>query len=298
MNNLVASIDNLLLTCHPDFAKKNSRGFHQVPLHHFRNPIALSLLGEEECSEEFLPFRDLEDWTLKETLDVTVITRDIDDGRGFQLTRLRSLSTKEKRKIQGPYSPTVFEYSVGFLTGGKYDSYRLHIHVVPSFGLAEWDSAKRRFIPFNEVQSVLMAVSVNFSLRYIWTVKMSLPGSLGIQFPTDPDRISKLYKNRAKDADRDRRAALLHWVREHQRGERRSFVREHGRGEQMFLWNGIQCEVVPALYDVERWGLSKLFRNERAIDVANGSPLRLPPQRRKPKKIKSYPSSRFLTKTN
>lgn len=57
---------------------------------------------------------------------------------------------------------------------------------------------------------------------------------------------------------RSRRAALRHWVREHQRNVSddteadRIWVSEHMRGATEFSWNGLRCRIEPSEFDLAR----------------------------------------------
>lgn len=91
--------------------------------------------------------------------------------------------------------------------------------------------------------------------RYEWGAQFSIGGSARVILPTTPRGILELFNDRDKPEDRDRRAALRHWVSQHLRkkaGGDFSKVRSHLRGEMRFTWRGFDVEIRPSEYDAER----------------------------------------------
>lgn len=97
--------------------------------------------------------------------------------------------------------------------------------------------------------------SAALTYRYEWGAQFSIDGSPRVIIPTTPRGILELFNDRNKPADKDRRAALRHWVKQHiRRGKHEGFhgVREHLRGELRFSWRGFDVEVKPSQFDLER----------------------------------------------
>lgn len=104
-------------------------------------------------------------------------------------------------------------------------------------------------------QQAAMAQSMALTYRYEWGAQFSIDGSARIIIPVTPAGVLELFNDRDKPADRDRRAALRHWVRSHlrtQSGGDFSRVREHLRGHTKFNWRGFDVVIRPSQFDEER----------------------------------------------
>jgi len=107
---------------------------------------------------------------------------------------------------------------------------------------------------FNLTTKMLIACSIR--RRYQWCVSFGIDDSPKVMIETDPIGLKDLFRDRDKDPERDRRAALRHWVRDHSRRQRKdqeaeTFVRRHLRGRTPFKWRGFDCVVEPAPFDLE-----------------------------------------------
>jgi hypothetical protein len=66
-----------------------------------------------------------------------------------------------------------------------------------------------------------------------------------------------MFRLRDVPPGKQRRAALLHWVRAHWRQRRQTveadkvWIRAHLRGAWSYTWNGLQCQIEPSELDVE-----------------------------------------------
>jgi hypothetical protein len=97
--------------------------------------------------------------------------------------------------------------------------------------------------------------SMALTFRYEWGAQFSIDGSPKIIIPTTPQGVLELFNDRNKPQDKDRRAALRHWVRQHSRKKKRgdfAGVREHLRGEVSFQWRGFDVTIRPSDFDEER----------------------------------------------
>lgn len=100
-----------------------------------------------------------------------------------------------------------------------------------------------------------MGQSVALSYRYEWGAQFSIGRSARIIIPTTPKGVLELFNDRNKPADKDRRAALRHWVSQHRRrkqGGDFGDVRRHLRGETAFQWRGFDVTIRPSAFDDER----------------------------------------------
>jgi len=100
-----------------------------------------------------------------------------------------------------------------------------------------------------------MGQSMALTFRYEWGAQFSIDGSPRVIIPATPQGILELFNDRNKPADRDRRSALRHWVRQHSRRKQKgdfTGVREHLRGETAFQWRGFDVVIRPSQFDEER----------------------------------------------
>lgn len=94
--------------------------------------------------------------------------------------------------------------------------------------------------------------------RFFWRVSLRLDDGPSVSFSTDPEGVRALARMRDIPPGKQRRTALVHWVREHWRKKRDpsasdlSSVREHLRGASEFTWNGLRGRIVPSVSDQER----------------------------------------------
>lgn len=94
-----------------------------------------------------------------------------------------------------------------------------------------------------------MITQMLWSQRYLWYVKLTYFNSASVLLATDPTGVKGFFKLRDKPEGRDRRTALLHWVREHWRKSRKIkddeiAVRAHLRGDDEFNWFGMKGQVL------------------------------------------------------
>lgn len=93
--------------------------------------------------------------------------------------------------------------------------------------------------------------------RYYWSVLIGEGHGPRARFITDIAGMREVFRLRDIPPGRARRAALLHWVREHWRKRRlpgandRHFVRQHLRGVWSYQWNGLHCQIEPSVEDLE-----------------------------------------------
>jgi hypothetical protein len=115
--------------------------------------------------------------------------------------------------------------------------------------------------PFDEDWATGIAqLAGGLALRrhYLWSVMIGEGDGPRARFVTDPSGVREVFRLRDIPPGKARRAALLHWVRQHWRKRReesandRSWVREHLRGATGYTWNGLHCCIQPAAADLAR----------------------------------------------
>lgn len=83
----------------------------------------------------------------------------------------------------------------------------------------------------------------------MWSVKLSaFGGTCKLRYFTDDAGVSHFFRLRDLPEDQQRRAALMHWVREHGRRIKTGSIKQiagHLRGREEFRWGGFFCEVIP-----------------------------------------------------
>lgn len=82
-----------------------------------------------------------------------------------------------------------------------------------------------------------------------WQVLLGYTDSPRLRFETDPSGVLSCFRLRDIPNGKSRRSALVHWVSSHWRKsssrEGLAEVRAHLRGARRFLWNGLDCEILP-----------------------------------------------------
>jgi hypothetical protein len=106
--------------------------------------------------------------------------------------------------------------------------------------------------------------SIALTMRYEWGAQFSVNGSPKVVVPTTPKGVLELFNDREKPEDRDRRAALRHWVSAHiRRSAREDFapVAAHLRGELSFTWRGFDVTIKPSTFDLDLANKKIVMRN-------------------------------------
>lgn len=181
--------------------------------------------------------------------------------------RMRSITPKEARGYATRFSPFMVRYDHASVTNGQLLTCASLLswiggQWVDSQVRTVWDSKgriDRLGLTTNRdegLQAQLMT-SVALTQRYEWAASFALPESPSIRIATDPTGIKEFFKLRDIPEGKDRREALMTWVTDHWRQDRKDpdielYVRKHLRGATKFEWGGFNCEILPSLYDIER----------------------------------------------
>lgn len=193
-------------------------------------------------------------------------------GGSGELTfsRMRTVSAKEVRGYATRFSPFMVRMDHGQVIDGR---------LVTCAGLYSWlggrwiDAQTRTIWGGREGKETverlgmetkredgnnpLLLTSVALRQRYEWAVSFSLPKSPSVRFATDPTGIKEMFRLRDIPEGKDRRDALLTWVSDHWRQSRNDpeveiYVRKHLRGALKFEWAGLESEIVPSQFDIEK----------------------------------------------
>lgn len=195
---------------------------------------------------------------------------------GVSLTRVRVVDPKTLRGTLTTYSPHVLELLHGHIEpSGKYLAERTflglgsdripikdaRVVVLGENGVRaptglELPAKRSRLFPVSREQLAAHA-GIFFTRHYEWSVSIGRPGGMSVSIATDPIGAQEVFRLRDIPEGRSRRAALLHWVREHWRKRRtdpseKTKVMTHLRGATSFVWNGLACKIRPSVHDVRR----------------------------------------------
>ncbi len=99
--------------------------------------------------------------------------------------------------------------------------------------------------------------SITFSRHFLWNALVGLEGHPRVSLCTDAVGAQELFRLRDVPSGATRRAALLHWVGEHWRRNRKdpaleTQVRAHLRGATEFTWNGLYVKLTPSQADLNK----------------------------------------------
>lgn len=253
----------------PIFASTNMRRDWLSPpkLVNFKRlePIGFGLIDEddfwifspEDCTADVV-------WPL----DVGVVVER--EQGGFSLHTTRSVSPKQCRGYARRFSPYMVRTDFAQIVDGEL----LSGASLFSWCGGKWVDAQGRvmwrgrtaedvipdrtdFTEDRDREQPALATAFALRQRYEWAVALGLENAPTLRFNTDPTGIKEAFRVRDLPEGRDRRAALINWVGDHWRQNRHdpdveNYVRRHLRGVQTFSWQGLQGEILPAQFDLDR----------------------------------------------
>lgn len=116
-----------------------------------------------------------------------------------------------------------------------------------------------------------VAIGIALRQRYEWAINIGFENTPSVRIATDPTGMKELFRLRDVQPGRDRRDALMNWVSDHWRQNRRDpdieiYVRKHMRGGTRFDWRGFSCEIIPSRFDMEQ--TDKFIAERAAMRVA------------------------------
>ena len=260
----------------------------------FKNaePIELTYHLMESYERSQLAQDEYKPSQLPPSLDVTLLSADdryksgMGEGSLFTLQRLRSLTPAEARGRIHPYTPHVIEERhASVLPDGRYRTW----HQLLGFVGDKWIDVKNYGSPVSMIDNSPRNANVQISLsgqvqiwrQLLWYVRVSYAsGTASLLLPCELGAIPDLFKYRDIPAGRQRREALLHWVKEHWRHRAHSAelsvqILDYLRGKPEFIWkDDLQVQIVPSADDLARLvpskkkeSLKKLRTDALSVDV-------------------------------
>jgi len=240
---------------------------HRISLTNFNaaepfTPDAIEIFGERFPGYQDRPIPG--DATLKDVrnFDLSLMVQPNQPGELFSLMRHRRVSTQETRGRLSralPYTIEVTQAHV--MRDSHYSAVRFFLG---SGDTKSWTVVgPPEIVGLNRPASSLehtnlqLSLGVHFVRDWDWRVVLGYVGHPTMSFVTDPVGAAEVFRLRDIPEGKTRRTAMMHWVREHWRQQRKdpnafTHVREHLRGAERFVWNGLSCQIVPAPFDVRR----------------------------------------------
>jgi hypothetical protein len=215
-------------------------------------------------------------------IDVCLI-RGSADLYDMYMMRLRSVTPKEVRGYASRISPFMLRKDVAVHDRGKL----ITASGLLSFFGGRWSDAQKRTLWEGTADNPIpartgnvsdgyldlggVAIGVALRQRYEWAVNVGFSNTPSVRIATDPTGMKELFRLRDVQPGRDRRDALMNWVSDHWRQNRRDpdveiYVRKHMRGGTQFDWRGFNCEIIPARFDMEQ--TDKFIAERDAMRVA------------------------------
>ncbi len=133
------------------------------------------------------------------------------------------------------------------------------------YRMIPFDWERKTGVPRDEQERCTSMIDGAYALslrrRYDWEVEFAMSKDRsGLVVTTDAEGVREMLASRAK-APLGRRAALVHWVREHWRkGSRQAseslvgptLIKKHLRGKIVCEYGGLECRIYPSRYDLDR----------------------------------------------
>ena len=171
----------------------------------------------------------------------------------LQIVQAHTIQAKQARGYAKMFSPFMVRMDFGQMVEGK----MWRAAAVMAWLAGRWSFADGVAGDEQDRLQPNLATAIALRQRYEWAVSLGLEGSPSVRFATDPTGIKDVFRIRDLPEGRDRRAALMTWVTDHWRQNRNDpemelYVRKHLRGAVAFGWRGMECEILPSQFDVER----------------------------------------------
>lgn len=211
------------------------------------------------------------------------------ESQMVSLQKYRIMAPKELRGIGNIKNG--LEHRLAFLTkNGKWYTHEQNYNMLP---VRETLSSKIKYAPIpmpkskrfiyrshdikehmktdiyrSEVKMVNMSINAKLTYYYEWFVYIrENDKSLGIKIPILPEASKNIFNLRDLPEGQKRKKAICSFVKEHYRitkneyneEVRKSLIKEHFRGEAKFNWRGLQVNIIPSEYDLNRVKTKKKF---------------------------------------
>lgn len=253
------------------------RSPHRIPLTHFNgaepfspDTVAIFSARFPGYKERLIPnFATIAD--VRPPFDISMMVQATRPNELFALMRHREVSAKEVRGRVRRVLPRMIEVAEAPVRdNGGYSAIR---YIIGTTDLRNWTvlgpdnvSGYGQPLDAQQLTNLKLSLGVHFVRDWDWRVTLGYVGHPTLSFITDPVGAAEVFRLRDVPNGKTRRSALLHWVREHWRQQRKdpdalTHVREHLRGAQRFTWNDLTCQIVPAPLDVRRAEAAKQEKN-------------------------------------
>lgn len=214
--------------------------------------------------------------------------------RMLYMQKFRVMDPKEVRHLR-QYAPYIVEDRLAFMdaackwyTKGQYRAALptkvdvdgnpititcpIPVTLNPNYYITQ--KAVRDFIRSEDFQKesdrLNMMINVRLTAYYEWFVYIrENEKSIGVKLPVAPENAKEIFALRDIPEGQKRKKAICHFVKEHYRNvrtrpeydeeKRQALVKQHLRGETKFNWRGLQVNIIPAEYDLNRIKTRKKF---------------------------------------
>lgn len=188
-------------------------------------------------------------------IDVCLINPNPPNYNGLQVLRYKTISTRDARGVANRFSPFMLRCDVGANNRGTF----ITASILLCHAGGVWSHADRYYD--GDTSSIRhaggMAIAVALRQRYEWAVNIGFGKSPSVRIVTDPTGMKELFRLRDVAPGRDRRDMLMTWVSDHWRMDRHDpdverYVRQHIKGSRRFDWRGMECEIAPSQFDIDK----------------------------------------------
>lgn len=165
-----------------------------------------------------------------------------------------SIQEKLTKLCRGKYFPVRISFDPNYIIYEKaFLQHHLEDKEDPQMGLLSL---------IDLVNKINFAFNIKLSAYYEWFVYIrENDNSIGFKVPINPSASKEIFQLRDIPEGKQRKSAICNFVREHMRTIRRdemtndeiqTTVKRHLRGETKFNWRGLQVNVIPSEYDINR----------------------------------------------
>lgn len=120
---------------------------------------------------------------------------------------------------------------------------------------------------WHDFKTLHVVLQLSLSYYYEWScIIRENENSLAIRIPINPSSSKAVFMFRDIPRGEQRRKAILNYVKDHYRTikdykgrERDILIKKHFRGELKFNWRGLEVQIKPSEYDINRIKTSKKF---------------------------------------
>ena len=234
----------------------------KIGIENFDGVYPLDLV--DDTAEDYMVFSDALPEDVNYSMDVKVMVNPHAfsniEGDELQLQRVRFIKPKQARGKVKILMPVMVQHCLGYLDLNKAEI-RTTAGIL-GYSPKGWirlnhqDYPPPKDIIDYDTRRIRVAIGVQFTNNYYWTVYLGWDGCPGVRFPTDPTGAKEIFRLRDIPDGKKRRTAILHWVKEHYRKKRgidareNIKIREHLRGGNVFRWNGLTCKIQPSVEEI------------------------------------------------